>query len=121
MTLRDDLVTWLETQLSLDYVVTAPPMAEDRLPGALVSYQGLRAGDVPGIAHIEKYAVLLAARRVGSKVTTKQSDIGTLEAALQAALVDSTDRGGDWSHIEGTRTESGDSYSVWEIELWVSA
>lgn len=117
MITKTDLITWLKTQLSIDYVVTAPPVAEDRLPGAIVLYQGIREPDTCGGPLIEKYAVVLAARRVGNKPDVKQSDIGTLEGLLQDALV-SGDRAGEWAHIQGSRTEGGDSYSVWEIEVW---
>lgn len=118
MTLRNDLVTWLTAQLGIEYVVTAPPVAEDKLPGAVVLYQGVREPDTCGGEIIEKYAVVLAARRVGSKPTTKQADIGTLEGLLQDALLDASKRSGDWTHIAGQRTEGGDAYSVWEIEVW---
>lgn len=118
MTHRDDLAAWVKAQLSLDYVVTAPPLAEDRLPGAAVLYQGVREPDTCGGGLIEKYALVLAARRVGSKTDTKQSDLGTLESLLQAALLDATDRSAAWAHIQGERTEGGDAHSVWQIEVW---
>lgn len=118
MTHRDDLAAWVKAQLSLDYVVTAPPLAEDKLPGAAVLYQSVRAPDTCGGGLIETYTVVLVARKVGSKLVTKQSDIGTLEGLLLEALLDPADRNDDWAHIQGERTEGGDAHSVWQIEVW---
>jgi len=115
---RGDLVTWIKAQLRLDYVVTAPPVAEDRLPGAIVLYQGVKPPDTCGGPIIETYSVVLVGRRVGNTISTKHSDVATLDALLQTSLVAPTDRQGEWNHIEGRRTEQGDSHSVWEIDVW---
>jgi len=115
---RDDLVDWIAAQLSLDYVVTGPPVAEDRLPGAVVVYQGTKPPDTCGGPIVETYNVVLAARRVGSAVATKHADIATLDALMQSALIDADKRQGEWAHIEGRRIEQGDAYSVWELDVW---
>ena len=122
MTRAKDLAAWCAAQLSLRSVAVEAPLAEDRLPGAIVHYQGGADGDTlsPTLRQ-ELYQVAFFAPAVGAQSVDVQTEIGRIEARLMGIINGPERKSARWKHITATlvAAERQSGLSLWLFTLWV--